>query len=34
MMGGYGRFFPGGFVMNTGFASPANWFFVQTAYSW
>ena len=34
MMGGYGRFFPGRFVMNTGFASPANWFFVQTAYSW
>jgi hypothetical protein len=34
LMGGYGRFFPGGFVMNTGFASPANWFFVQTAYSW
>jgi len=34
VMGGYGRFFPGGFVMNTGFASPANWFFVQTAYSW
>ena len=34
LMGGYGRFFPGGFVEITGPASPANWFFVQATYSW
>ena len=34
LMGGYGRFFPGGFVKNEGPASPANWYFVQAAYSW
>jgi len=34
LMGGYGRFFPGGFVVNTGSASPADWFFAQAAYSW
>lgn len=33
-MGGYGRFFPGSFVRRTGPASPANWFFFQTLYSW
>jgi hypothetical protein len=34
LMGGYGRFFPGGFVKSTGPAAPANWYFVQSAYSW
>jgi hypothetical protein len=34
LMGGYGRFFPGAFVKNTGPASPANWYFAQAAYSW
>ena len=34
LMGGYGRFFPGGFVKNTGPASAANWYFLQAAYSW
>jgi hypothetical protein len=34
LMGGYGRFFPGSFVKDTGPAAAANWFFVQTAYSW
>jgi len=34
LMGGYGRFFPGNYVKHTGPAVPANWFFVQSAYSW
>ena len=34
LMVGYGRFLPGGFVKNTGPAAPANWYFVQSAYSW
>ena len=34
LMGGYGRFFPGRFVENTGPGAAANWFFLQTAYSW
>ncbi|MCX6559288.1 MAG: alginate export family protein [Candidatus Aminicenantes bacterium] len=34
LMGGYGRFFPGRFVRNTGPASPAHWPFIQAAYSW
>jgi hypothetical protein len=34
LMGGYGRFFPGPFVKNTGAAIPANWYFSQIAYSW
>ena len=34
LMGGYGRFFPGAFVKNTGPATPANWYFAQAAYSW
>jgi len=34
LMGGYGRFFPGAFVKNTGPASPANWYVAQTVYSW
>jgi hypothetical protein len=32
--GGYGRFFPGMFVTNTGPSTAANWLFVQSAYSW
>ena len=34
LMAGYGRFFPGAFVKNTGPASPANWYFAQAVYSW
>lgn len=34
LMGGYGRFFPGAFVRNTGAAAPANWYFGQAVYSW
>ncbi|MCX6568188.1 MAG: alginate export family protein [Candidatus Aminicenantes bacterium] len=34
LMGGFGRFFPGNFVKNTGPAAPANWIFIQAAYSW
>jgi len=34
LMGGYGRFFPGIFVKNTGPAAPANWVCIQAAYSW
>jgi len=34
LMGGYGRFFPGGFVTNTGPAAAANWYFLQPTYSW
>jgi len=34
LMGGYGRFFPGSFVKNSGPAEAADWFFLQTAYSW
>jgi hypothetical protein len=34
LMGGYGRFFPGDFAKSTGPAAPANWYFVQSAYSW
>ena len=34
LMGGYGRFSPGDFVRKTGPAAPANWCFVQSAYSW
>jgi len=34
LMGGYGRFFPGSYVKHTGPAAPANWFFIQSAYSW
>jgi len=33
-MGGYGRFFPGAFVESTGPTAPANWYFMQSAYSW
>ena len=34
LTGGYGRFFPGSYVKVTGPAAAANWFFLQTAYSW
>jgi len=34
LMAGYGRFFPGGFVTNTGPAAAANWYFLQPTYSW
>lgn len=34
LMGGYGHLFPGAFVKNTGTATPANWYFAQTGYSW
>lgn len=34
LMGGCGRFFPGSYVKNTGPTAIANWFFLQTAYSW
>jgi hypothetical protein len=34
LMAGLGRFFPGGFVRNTGPAAPATWYFAQTSYTW
>lgn len=34
LMAGYGHFFPGAFVNNTGAAAPADWGFAQAAYSW
>jgi hypothetical protein len=34
IMGGFGHLFPGAFVRNTGTATPANWYFAQTAYFW
>ena len=34
IMAGYGRFFPGPFVAATGRAAAANWYSLQTAYTW
>jgi len=34
LMAGFGHYFPGQFVSNTGPASPANWSFAQAVYSW
>lgn len=34
LMGGYGVFFPGSFVSQTGASTRAHWFFAQAAYSW
>ena len=34
LMAGFGHFFPGQFVSNTGPASSANWSFAQAVYSW
>jgi hypothetical protein len=34
IMAGFGRFFPGSFVERTGPAAAANWFCLQTAYTW
>jgi hypothetical protein len=33
-MSGYGRFFPGEFIRNTGPAEKADWYFLQCVYSW
>ena len=34
LLAGFGRFFPGRFVSNTGPASRADWYCAQAAYSW
>lgn len=34
LMAGYGRFFPGRFVRDTGASAPANYYFAQAGYSW
>jgi hypothetical protein len=34
LMAGFGHFFPGQFVSNTGPTSSANWSFAQAVYSW
>jgi hypothetical protein len=34
LMAGFGHFFPGQFVSNTGPAAAANWLFAQVVYSW
>ena len=34
LMAGFGRFFPGRFVSNTGPVSPAVWSCIQTTYAW
>jgi hypothetical protein len=34
LMAGFGRFFPGPFVRDTGPAAAANWGFAQATYSW